>query len=448
MTVLATDNFTRADGAIGANWTENAVAGGNFVIASNQAACTAGDLCIQIYTATAAPNDGYCEVTIGSIVEGSSDNGVGPVYRASSAALTMYLVQGNIDETRLYKVVAGGFAQLGSDGPSVATGDILRLTCNGTSLTVTKNGTSIITATDAAIASGGAGMWGASTGTADNASLFSFGDLGSGPVINTKSITETSTIADIKMKQLRMLRSDGITLADFLTRIGAGTINVKTLNEFAAIVDIEMKQLRMLRTEGITLSDVLSRASIVKFRTINESFAVDPDGSTAIANLFLGDPITLIDQLTRLGQIRAKSITEAITIIDVLTGIKSGSGIVNSKSILESITITDTLSTALKRSRLLNEALVTVDLLTRSITANRNLFDAVSIIDLESFVGVRNYVKSLFESLTIQDQMSQYLIKRIALLEAISMIDVDVGIYVPYSANLPILTSPIILGSG
>lgn len=298
---------------------------------------------------------------------------------------------------------------------------------------------------------GGAQTWTFSiTSRVSNSTSGGFITFAGGVGTVVKSITESTTIADIKMKQLRMLRNESISIADLLTKIGGGSgvVNTKVINELSTIVDIQMKQLKMLRTEGFSLTDVLSRAAAVRFRIINESFAVDPDGSSAIANLFLADPITVIDQLTTLGQVRTKSIAEAITIIDLLTGIHSGSGIVNSKTILESITITDNLSRAIQRARVLNEALTMADLLSRSITANRTIFDAISILDLETTIGFRNYVRSLFEAITVQDQMSNYLLKRIALLEAIAMIDVDVGIYVPYSASIVALTSPVIIGSG
>lgn len=177
MTQFASDNFTRADNAsLGVNWTVNTSFSGTFWAISSNNALAAG-LAVSTYTAVAAPNDGYAEITIGSLLETASDNGPGPCYRTSRTAMTLYFAQANTTETKLYKLLAGAFTQLGSDGPAVTTGDVIRLICNGTSLTVTKNGISIITATDASIASGDAGMWASPTSNSDNISLFAFGDL-------------------------------------------------------------------------------------------------------------------------------------------------------------------------------------------------------------------------------------------------------------------------------
>lgn len=174
MTVLATDDFNRADGAIGANWSNLADA---FVIATNKARSGSGttdSITISTYTNATWPNNQYAQCVIGSPVA-VSDEGVGPIIRCSDAN-NLYIAQGNTVETKLYKRVGGAFTQLGSDGAAVADGDTLYVEAQGTSILVKKNGSTIIgPVTDAALSAGNAGMWG--TRQAMRADDFAGGDF-------------------------------------------------------------------------------------------------------------------------------------------------------------------------------------------------------------------------------------------------------------------------------
>lgn len=180
VSILATDNFNRANGAIGTtNWTSQpGIAGGAAMqIVSNEASSTLGVTAPYFSGSLVGggswPNNQYAQITVGSAVDTTTDAGVGPMGRASTVQQTAYFGQTNTNETKVYKVVNGSYTQLGSNGAACATGDILKLICNGTSISATKNGTTIVGAvTDSAIASGSAGMWGTNggspTGTMDN----------------------------------------------------------------------------------------------------------------------------------------------------------------------------------------------------------------------------------------------------------------------------------------
>ena len=196
MTQLATDNFLRADGAIGALW------GGTTsfnapVIVSHEARCASGDGNDAATTeqgGTWVANQ-YSEITIGSVVGTVSDNGVGPTVRSVfSGNLTMYIAQSNTHETRIYKVVSGAYTQLGSDGPAVATGDVIRLTANGTTITVTKNGTSIISVTDSSVTTGAPGIWATNSGGRGSISLWAGGDLTAGTPIAVLASSYNQTL--------------------------------------------------------------------------------------------------------------------------------------------------------------------------------------------------------------------------------------------------------------
>lgn len=163
MSVLATDDFNRANGGLGANWTTTA-GDSALRIVSNQAADAGSPANAGArYTAITWPNDQYAQVVC-KTVDTVSDSGMGPVVRATSGG-DMYLVQTNTTETRLYKRVSGGYTQLGSDGAVCAADDVLYVSAVGTTITVKKNGSTIIgPVTDSGISAGSAGLW-ASTGS-------------------------------------------------------------------------------------------------------------------------------------------------------------------------------------------------------------------------------------------------------------------------------------------
>lgn len=182
MTTLATDDFNRADGAVGANWTALDTA---FAIVSNQAqAGTGGGTYSMKYSgAGAVANDQWAQVTIKATAETQSDQGAGPCVRMGAGANgDLYLAQGNTNETRLYRRTSGpSYAQLGADGAGVAANDVLYLEIQAQALIVKKNGSNIISVTDAGgLTTGTPGLWSAPVNVINNVDDFSMGDFAAG----------------------------------------------------------------------------------------------------------------------------------------------------------------------------------------------------------------------------------------------------------------------------
>lgn len=183
MSILASDDFNRANGTLGANWTtrtgESAMA-----VVSNQATPTdSSNNCSAYYSGAligggAWPADQYAESTLGATLETATDNGGGATVRCATAANTAYFCQSNSVETRIYKAVAGAYTQLGSDGAAGAVGSLIRLTASGTSITCAKNGSAVVgPVTDSSIASGNAGIRGSSASLNGPVNSWEGGDL-------------------------------------------------------------------------------------------------------------------------------------------------------------------------------------------------------------------------------------------------------------------------------
>lgn len=192
MSVLATDDFNRANstGLGSASWT-TANSCTSFNVASNTAAVLFNTFGGNYYNAVVWPNAQYGQVVLASPLATSADEGVGPVVRLASGAFTGYWVQAGAGDTRLYKIVAGAFTQLGSTASASSLGDVIKLLANGTTLTVTRQGIAICGTplTDASISSGNVGIFGSSSGP--NAALDSFegGDLSAGSTATVAWIT-------------------------------------------------------------------------------------------------------------------------------------------------------------------------------------------------------------------------------------------------------------------
>ena len=166
------DFFTRSDGGIGANWTN---INGTFGVSSNQAKpLTLGSdsRAQSVYSEGTFGNDQYAQVTLINV-----SGYAGVVLRAATGAYTCYTAVAGSSNSVIQKAVAGTVTTVATGGPAFANSDVLRLEITGSLLTLYKNGVSVLTGVDTAIASGKAGIAGFNTSliAADN---WEGGDLG------------------------------------------------------------------------------------------------------------------------------------------------------------------------------------------------------------------------------------------------------------------------------
>lgn len=152
---IFTDNFNRANGAIGSNWTN---LNGTFGVNANQAkplTLGADSRAQSVWSGGVIGNDQYSQAALVNVASYA-----GVVVRGALAAYTCYVAVANGTDSIIQKFVAGTGTGLASGGPAFAAGDVIRLEVKGTALTLFKNGNVVLTATDSAIASGYAGIAG------------------------------------------------------------------------------------------------------------------------------------------------------------------------------------------------------------------------------------------------------------------------------------------------
>lgn len=148
----AYDNFNRANGAVGGNWTTIA---GAFNVASNAATGTGGTN-LAAWAANTFSSSQFAEVTVATLNGGTDFVGVNVLLSPGSNGYTC--VENNAS-LLLQKITSGTGSTLASSATAGAPGDVLRLeAAPGGVLTCSRNGVTAITATDMTFTSGSPGM--------------------------------------------------------------------------------------------------------------------------------------------------------------------------------------------------------------------------------------------------------------------------------------------------
>src|SRR5271169_4956450 len=198
-----TDNFARANGGLGANWT--ATADGGLVISSDQAVGAASGNAGDMWTADTFTSDQYSQVMLTS-TQLAATQWVGPSVRAQNSGLNAYVAiyfwNNGSPEIMLFLRNNGNWSQLGSSYSvsPLGAGAVLGLQAAGSSLSVTVNGTVVISATDTTFTGGAPGLmtnaaahaaaWAGGSGAAPSGSAFGSGS-GSGTQTPTYSVGGT-----------------------------------------------------------------------------------------------------------------------------------------------------------------------------------------------------------------------------------------------------------------
>ena len=185
----ASDNFARANGSLGPNWT--ALSDGPLAISSQMVIGTnAGGDSGDIRTAETYTSDQYSTVQVTSTALTGSQ-WIGPMVRVQGTGTGLYVGiyfwNSGKPELMLFKRIAGAWTQLGSTYASGAltAGTQLTLTAAGSTLTFSQNGVARITTTDTSLTGGAPGIMANGTATAANWS--------GGNVLGTDSIGGTAS---------------------------------------------------------------------------------------------------------------------------------------------------------------------------------------------------------------------------------------------------------------
>jgi hypothetical protein len=166
----ASDNFQRADGPLGSNWTD--VSDGGMAISGDAAAGTASaGVSGDMWTANTFGSDQFSEFSLTS-VQPTGTQWIGAMVRAQSggqsAYVGFYYANNGSPELMLFKRQSGGWTQLGSTFASgaLSSGTQLEVTAIGSTVSMLENGAQEITATDTSLTGGAPGLMSYGTGQA------------------------------------------------------------------------------------------------------------------------------------------------------------------------------------------------------------------------------------------------------------------------------------------
>jgi hypothetical protein len=165
---VASDNFNRADETLGSpNWQQIAPGWGDVVVRSNKVRGTnaAGEYLAAAWIANTLGNDQYAEVTVDATGIGWNTGTLGGVgcrwngvNEPNHSLYEAIWINTATPELRITKVVNGTRTVLASTAYSPSAPFTLALECEGSTLRLLVNGTTQLTATDTALASGKAAI--------------------------------------------------------------------------------------------------------------------------------------------------------------------------------------------------------------------------------------------------------------------------------------------------
>jgi uncharacterized membrane protein len=168
----ATDNFNRANGALGPNWT--ATSDGALAITSQVAAGSAGNgMSGDLWTASSFGSDQYSQIEVTS-TQLTGGQWVATVVRAQNggqdAYAGLYFWNSGNPALMLFERSGGGWIQLGSTYSSgaLAAGTQLQLKAAGSTISFLQNGVPRISVTDTTLTGGSPGIMAFGTGQVDN----------------------------------------------------------------------------------------------------------------------------------------------------------------------------------------------------------------------------------------------------------------------------------------
>jgi predicted transcriptional regulator len=165
------DNFNRANGSLGAGWTD--MSDGGLAISSQVVVGTKSTYSGDIRTGETYSSDQSSQIEVTS-TQLSGGQWLGAAVRAQNKGQSLYLGlyfwnNGN-PELMLYKRIGGNWTQLGSSSfqGALAAGTQLNLSVAGSKLTFAQNGVTRITATDTSLTGGAPGIMAYGTPKGDN----------------------------------------------------------------------------------------------------------------------------------------------------------------------------------------------------------------------------------------------------------------------------------------
>ena len=237
----ASDNFARANGSLGPNWTD--IQDGGLAISSNAVVGTTSQNSGDMYTADSFSSDQFSQVGL-TATQLSGSQWVGAAVRMQNNGLTgyvgIYFWNSGNPELMLFRRQNGGWTEIAGTYASGAlpAGTLLELTAVGSSLSFTLNGVQRIGVSDSALTGGAPGIMMNQTARAASwagGDASDAGDYSGGGAAATYSVggmvsglSGTLTLADNGGDNLSVSANGAFTFATALASGAAYNVTVAT----------------------------------------------------------------------------------------------------------------------------------------------------------------------------------------------------------------------------
>ena len=224
----ASDNFDRADGALGSNWTTVSGTGAPKIVSNTLRVGTAGALSSAYWSASTFSSDQFAQASLPN----SSGTQYGPgIAVRLSGSKGYFLWYGNSSNTvSLWRMDSSSSWTLLKQSASLTvspSSDVWKIQAVGSTISGYQNGKLVVQATDANIKSGSPGVWlYYSSNQIDN---WSGGDVTTYPIGGTVSgLSGTVVLQDNGGDDLSVSASGAFTFGTGLTSGSAYSVTVKT----------------------------------------------------------------------------------------------------------------------------------------------------------------------------------------------------------------------------
>lgn len=201
-----TDNFNRANGSLGANWTDLL---NGLVITSNLCDGASGALNVGYWSANSVAAYQYSQIVSAGTFIGQL---FGPAVRCAESDNCYWLAINSSANTATIRILTSGSGSAIGSAISIATvaaGQTFRLEVDGTTLRSYRNGTLLDTITDATHSSGQPGIVIQANGEFDRADNWEGGDLNSGDIGSSAGVATAGFVG-------LGLNSEGVPASDLV----------------------------------------------------------------------------------------------------------------------------------------------------------------------------------------------------------------------------------------
>lgn len=268
------DDFNRADGAIGANY-DTSLSRSALAVFSNQVRGSAVGINISAVKTSVATfaADQYAELTISNA---ANFDYVGPAVRVDAAAGTGYASRHDPQTNatcRLVRFTSTTVTTIGTINTPAATNDVIRVVAEGSNISLYKNGVLIETVVDATYATGQPGVfydWGNNRSTrGDN---FVASNLVVGPTVDTQPVADVG-----------LINGDPARRSTVYTAVASGT-NVQAPTWYEGASPVAHGGIYGIVTTGAGTSECTSTLTITRAAKAGTPFNIKANFADANGN--------------------------------------------------------------------------------------------------------------------------------------------------------------------